>query len=143
MSEPPLPPPDERTTELFVGLVMLIRELALSLLAQGQAAEARGLIDGVGALQRKTQGNLSPEESRFVEGVLFELRLAAVKGPAGGAEGAAGGTTTGDAAAKEASAEESSTGEASTGESGTGEAAAGKAGQDPGRDAGASPEKSA
>jgi hypothetical protein len=79
-------PPDsaeERERASFVALVLLLREIAHGLLAEKRAAEARGLIDGLNALKAKTRGNLSPEEGRFLDDVLYDLHLAAVKAPAG------------------------------------------------------------
>ena len=37
--------------------------------------QARYLIDTLGLLQQKTQGNLTPEESQFLENALYELRM--------------------------------------------------------------------
>lgn len=37
--------------------------------------QARYLIDTLGLLQQKTQGNLTPEESQFLDNALYELRL--------------------------------------------------------------------
>ena len=37
--------------------------------------QAKFSIDILGMLQEKTQGNLSPEEKKFLEHVLFELRM--------------------------------------------------------------------
>lgn len=36
---------------------------------------ARYLIDTIGVLKEKTQGNLSPEEARFIEESLYNLRM--------------------------------------------------------------------
>lgn len=40
---------------------------------------ARNTIDMIEVLERKTRGNLTPEESRLLEDVLYELRLAYVE----------------------------------------------------------------
>jgi Domain of unknown function (DUF1844) len=40
---------------------------------------ARNTIDMIEVLERKTQGNLTPEESRLLEDVLYELRMAYVE----------------------------------------------------------------
>ncbi|MBI4227976.1 MAG: DUF1844 domain-containing protein [Candidatus Omnitrophica bacterium] len=37
--------------------------------------QARYLIDTLGLLQQKTQGNLTAEESQFLENALYELRV--------------------------------------------------------------------
>ena len=87
-------PADEKHRANFVALVLLLRELAQGLLADGRAAEARGLIDSIEALKVKTKGNLSDEETRFLEDVLYGLHLAAVKAPEKTAEKAAEEPTT-------------------------------------------------
>jgi hypothetical protein len=83
-------PADEKHRANFVALVLLLRELAQGLLVDGRAAEARGLIDSIEALKVKTKGNLSEEETRFLEDVLYGLHLAAVKAPEKAPEKAAG-----------------------------------------------------
>ena len=40
---------------------------------------ARHLIDMLGILQSKTSGNLTPEEDRFLDGVLADLRMSFVE----------------------------------------------------------------
>jgi hypothetical protein len=72
----------ERHRAAFAGIVLLLRQLAHQLLESGKSMEARGLIDGLEAIQDKTSGNLVAEEAKFLEDVLYELRLAVVKGPA-------------------------------------------------------------
>ena len=37
--------------------------------------QAKFLIDTLGMLKEKTQGNLTPEETSFMENVLYELRM--------------------------------------------------------------------
>jgi hypothetical protein len=37
--------------------------------------QAKFLIDTLGMLQEKTKGNLTPEESKLLENVLYELRM--------------------------------------------------------------------
>ena len=44
-------------------------------LAQEDLEQARYLIDVLGLLQEKTQGNLSQEESALLDGLLYELRM--------------------------------------------------------------------
>ena len=72
---------EEKHRMNFMGLVLFLRQMATQLIAQDQKEEARGLIDSVESLQIKTKGNVDEEEERLLEGVLFELRMAAVKGP--------------------------------------------------------------
>ncbi|MBI3312264.1 MAG: DUF1844 domain-containing protein [Candidatus Omnitrophica bacterium] len=43
--------------------------------AQADLEQARYLIDVIGMLKEKTQGNLSPEEAALIEDVLYELRM--------------------------------------------------------------------
>lgn len=43
--------------------------------AQEDLEQARYLIDVLGLLQEKTQGNLTAEEASLLEGVLYELRM--------------------------------------------------------------------
>lgn len=63
----------------FAGLVLLLREIAHGLLRERRPVEARGIIDGIAALQAKTKGNLLDEEDRFLSDVIYELQMAAVK----------------------------------------------------------------
>ena len=51
---------------------------------QEDLEQARYLIDVIGMLQEKTKGNLSPEESQMLEGVLYELRMKYVARTGGG-----------------------------------------------------------
>lgn len=37
--------------------------------------EAQYIIDSLGMLKEKTKGNLSPEEERALEGILYELKM--------------------------------------------------------------------
>lgn len=79
---PPLPPPS------FPLLVSTLATEALAALGQipradNQAPEinldlAKHFIDTLGMLEEKTKGNLSLEESRMLENVLHELRMAFV-----------------------------------------------------------------
>ena len=53
-------------------------------------SQAKFLIDTLGMLKEKTQGNLSPEELKFLENVLYELRtqyLGKQNNPASNKEG--------------------------------------------------------
>jgi hypothetical protein len=91
--------PDELTAEekhrlSFLGLVLFLRQMAAQLVEERQLDEARGLIDSLESVQVKTKGNLVEEEERLLESVLFELRMAVVKGPSttpGGPEAKAAG----------------------------------------------------
>jgi hypothetical protein len=84
MSEPTPPAADEKHRTSFVALVLLLREMSLSLLHEGRRLEARGLIDSIDALKTKTKGNLDAEEAAFLDDVLYGLHLEAVKRPAAG-----------------------------------------------------------
>ncbi|MCB1215038.1 MAG: DUF1844 domain-containing protein [Deltaproteobacteria bacterium] len=46
---------------------------------QKDLESAKQSIDCLGALQEKTQGNLSAEEAHLLENILYELRLAYVE----------------------------------------------------------------
>jgi hypothetical protein len=90
-------PPGEKERVSFAAVILLLRQMAHQLLQDGRSEEARGLIDGIDAIRVKSEGNLDGEEQKFVEEVLYELQLMAVKKPApaagspgeGGDEGAA------------------------------------------------------
>jgi hypothetical protein len=86
------PPPDDRTAEprgafaLIVQILAMPAYAALGLVpdpASGRRrvdrVAAQEMIDLLAALERKTQGNLSVEESNFLARVLTELRLAFVE----------------------------------------------------------------
>ena len=94
---PPLPPAS------FGALVSSLAAQAMAALGQvPDPAEgrpvvrsdlARHLIDTLGVLEEKTQGNLTPDESKMLDSVLHELRLvylAVSKAPADPAKGPAG-----------------------------------------------------
>ncbi|MFH1035715.1 MAG: DUF1844 domain-containing protein [Pseudomonadota bacterium] len=78
-----LPPVD------FSGLIISLSHAAMTHLghipdpASGQAhlepALARHTIDTIGMLKEKTQGNLTQDEQRLIDGALTELRLAYVQ----------------------------------------------------------------
>ena len=53
-------------------------------LAQEDPEQARYLIDVLGLLQEKTQGNLSQEEAGLLDGLLYELRMKFVEKTQGG-----------------------------------------------------------
>ncbi len=74
-------PGAERHRAAFAGVVLLLRQLAVQLLETGKTQEARGLIDGLEAIRAKAEGNLVEEEAKFLNDVLYELQMAAVRGP--------------------------------------------------------------
>ena len=53
-------------------------------LAQPDLEQARYLVDVIGLLQEKTQGNLSPDEAALLDGLLYELRMKYVEKTQGG-----------------------------------------------------------
>lgn len=73
--------PDPRHDAAFAGVVLLLREIAHGLLGEGRLPEARGIVDGIASLRAKAAGNLAEEEERFLDGLLYELRMAVVKAP--------------------------------------------------------------
>jgi hypothetical protein len=75
------PTPEEKHSTLILGLVLSLRSMVLDLLEKGQVEEARGLVDTIEALDAKTKGNVSAEEAKIFEQVLYELRMAVVSGP--------------------------------------------------------------
>ncbi len=71
--------PRAASTNDFLELVAMLAHQAelLVLGAEGfpaQPAEARRLIDYLGALEEKTSGNLSAEESKILSDIIFQLR---------------------------------------------------------------------
>jgi len=82
-------PAGEKERVSFAAVVLLLRQMAHQLLQDGRAQEARGLIDGIDAIRTKSKGNLDGEEQKFIEDVLYELQMMAVRGPGepAGAEG--------------------------------------------------------
>jgi hypothetical protein len=76
------PPPS--TSQDFIALVAMVAQQAELMMvgAEGLAPhpeEARRLIDCLGALELKTRGNLSPEESQILSNLLYQLRSAFVQ----------------------------------------------------------------
>ena len=53
-------------------------------LAQPDLEQSRYLVDVLGLLQEKTQGNLSQEEAGLLDGLLYELRMKYVEKSQGG-----------------------------------------------------------
>jgi hypothetical protein len=84
-AEPPPPPPSDRPpagTEprtQFASFVEFLAINASSALQHGNPRVAQQMIDWLAMLEQKTRGNLSFEESNFLSGVLYELRLAFVE----------------------------------------------------------------
>jgi len=80
---------DRTTSQGFVGLVSFLASniyAALGIdpmtgerLSRREPAAARQMIDFLGALESKTRGNLSFEESDLLARVLYELRMAYVE----------------------------------------------------------------
>jgi hypothetical protein len=76
---PPLPEP---SLQIFMAGLYTQCLMAMGLVpnhATGETsrepAEAAYLIDTIAMLQEKMQGNLSEEESAYVEGILYDLRM--------------------------------------------------------------------
>jgi hypothetical protein len=75
------PPPAAADFSVFLSTLSMQALVALGEIphpqtnAQGiDLEQARYLIDLLGMLQEKTKGNLTPEEEKALEGVLYELR---------------------------------------------------------------------
>lgn len=91
-SEPPPRPqaPASRdsaatTSRAFVELIVMLAQQAELMISGTEGLdphpdEARRLIDALGALELKTRGNLSTEESRILSDVLYQLRTLFVQG---------------------------------------------------------------
>lgn len=72
-------------SQLFLQLVLMFQTAALQQMGklmnpltnkvEKDLNQAKFSIDILGMLQEKTQGNLSPEEKKFIDHVLFELRM--------------------------------------------------------------------
>lgn len=85
---PPAPPPDPA----FLDLIEMVAQNAAAYLAQANgpggaqyAAAARGFLEMLEALKRKTEGNRADEESRLLADMIGRLNLALVpkKSPRG------------------------------------------------------------
>jgi hypothetical protein len=71
--------------QLFLQLVLMFQTAALQQMGkimnpitqkvEKDLNQAKFSIDILGMLQEKTQNNLSPEEKKFIDHVLFELRM--------------------------------------------------------------------
>ena len=75
----------DRNSQLFFSLVAMFQTAAMQQMGklinpvtgkiERDLEQARFSIDILGMLQEKTKGNLTDEERRFLDHVLFELRL--------------------------------------------------------------------
>jgi hypothetical protein len=77
------PPPT--TSREFLDLIQMIASQAELMLTEAEGLpphpeQARMLIDCLGALEAKTRGNLSTQESQLLSNLLFQLRSAFVQG---------------------------------------------------------------
>ena len=82
-------PAETATSQAFIGLVSFLASnvyAALGIdpmtgekLSRREPAAARQMIDWLGALEQKTRGRLSFEESDLLSRVLYELRMAYVE----------------------------------------------------------------
>lgn len=89
---PPEPPPEPSAEELSASgeptFTVFLSSLSMqAMMALGELPlpgttqrhedldQARYLIDMLGLLQAKTRGNVTPEESQFLENALYELRM--------------------------------------------------------------------
>lgn len=80
----PVKAPPPATSQDFVALVAMVAQQAELMMVGAEGLpphpeEARRLIDCLGALELKTRGNLSPEESQILSSVLYQLRSAFVQ----------------------------------------------------------------
>lgn len=77
--------PEEKDTALFTGLVMMFHSAAMQNLGkiknpatdkvEQNLEQAQAMIDMLDMLSKKTRGNLSENESKFLSNVLQELKL--------------------------------------------------------------------
>ncbi len=79
--EAPTPPPAGDfgffISSLSMQTLMALGELAnpVTNVPEEDLEQARSLIDILGMLREKTKGNLSPEEDKLLENILYELRM--------------------------------------------------------------------
>ncbi len=76
---------DESKVQLFLQLVLMFQTAALQQMGkimnpltnkvEKELSQAKFSIDILGMLQEKTRGNLSEQEKKFLDHVLFELRM--------------------------------------------------------------------
>jgi len=83
--------PGPESEELFIPFLMNLSAMAYMAMGLGEVPtkpnlpEARYIIDVLGVLERKTEGNLSREEEKALKGLLYELRMNFAKVAAGAA----------------------------------------------------------
>ena len=84
--DPPMPPASFQMllTGLATEAMMSLGQIPHPLTGEATVRrnQAKYLIDTIGVLQEKTQGNLSDEEAAALEGLLHQLRMAFVQTPA-------------------------------------------------------------
>jgi len=75
--------PPDADFKFFVTTLALQVSIALGHMAnpetqkiQKDPTQAKFIIDTLGMLQEKTKGNLTPEEAKLLENILYELRMA-------------------------------------------------------------------
>ncbi len=87
----PLPEPNIQVflAGLYTQTLVALGEIESPLTGKKQrnAAEAAYLIDTIGMLQQKTQGNLTVDEASYVQNVLTDLRMRYVRSSEQQAEG--------------------------------------------------------
>jgi len=76
---PPLPPANisflfsTLVTQAFIALGILPNPVTEKI--ESDLEQAKHLIDTLGVLEEKTKGNLTPDEKRYLDSALFDLRL--------------------------------------------------------------------
>lgn len=76
---PPIPPPNfilfvsGLATQTLVALGQI--ENPITKTTEKNLAQARYTIDTLGMIEEKTRGNLTEEERKYLEGVLYDLRM--------------------------------------------------------------------
>ncbi|NNE43994.1 MAG: DUF1844 domain-containing protein [Gemmatimonadetes bacterium] len=80
-STPPTAPDLDENAVRLLGVINLLAEMAMQTLKQGEADGARSFVECIETLQVKTQGNVGDVETQAFEGILYQLRMAIVKGP--------------------------------------------------------------
>jgi Domain of unknown function (DUF1844) len=75
--------PPEPDFKFFITTLALQASIALGHMPNPETqkteklpAQAKFIIDTLGMLQEKTKGNLTPEETKLLENLLYELRMA-------------------------------------------------------------------
>lgn len=85
MADQNIPTQDQQDELLFMQLVMMFQGMALQNLGkvmnpmtnqvERNLEQAKNMVDILGMLDAKTKGNLSDNEQKLMEHVLFELRM--------------------------------------------------------------------